>query len=228
LTRTDLRSPVLRPTELRYQEYRYARTGAKYLAVPLDPPEQMFFDVLGRRQTRRRFTAPLNEAAISALLWYSSKTLATRTEEGGHIWQHRPAPSGGGRHPIDLLVWESDTESPSLYDPIAHSLVEFETSEPSSARELIDRARTLVPFESASVIWFVAQFDRTLSRYEFGESVVWRDAGVLLGILCLIAEALGVSCCPLGMTGEPCISRLLGSDELTTGAGGLLLGRADG
>ena len=225
MKRTNLESPALRPSELPYREFHYPRRAANYLSVPSPLSRATLFDVLESRQTCRSFEGPLDEPALSTILWYSSKTRTTRREASGFVWQHRPSPSGGGRHPLDLLVWQSDTVGPCLYDPIAHSLVELNANTPSAGEELIAHTRHIVPFKTASLIWFAAQFDRTLSRYQHGESVVWRDAGVLTAAICLIAEALGLSCCPLGITGEPFISRLLGSKSLVVGAGGLLIGR---
>jgi hypothetical protein len=47
----------------------------------------------------------------------------------------------------------------------------------------------------------VASFERTLNRYPAGSSLVWRDVGVLLGLLHLAAADLGLSSCILGTSG---------------------------
>jgi hypothetical protein len=82
----------------------------------------------------------------------------------------------------------------------------------------------VIPIGGATILWLAAQFDRTMARYENGESLVWRDAGCFLGTLDLTAEALGMSFCQLGLTGEPWISQTLGSGHRVVGAGGCLVG----
>jgi hypothetical protein len=79
--------------------------------------------------------------------------------------------------------------------------------------------------EQARMLWFGAQFERTLSKYENGESLVWRDAGALLATLSLVAECLSLNCCAIGITGEPFVSGMFGKDSNVVGVGGLLVGR---
>jgi hypothetical protein len=76
-----------------------------------------------------------------------------------------------------------------------------------------------------TVIWLLAQPARTARKYRHPESLIWRDAGILIGTIALVAEALGVACTPLGPTGEPWLSRALGAQGCLAGLGGVLLGR---
>jgi len=75
------------------------------------------------------------------------------------------------------------------------------------------------------MLWFAAQFDRTLSRYNNGESLVWRDSGALAATIALVAECLHLSSCAIGITGEPFISQILDSKGALVGVGGLLIGQ---
>jgi hypothetical protein len=52
-----------------------------------------------------------------------------------------------------------------------------------------------------AVVFLVANLSRTLSRYPAGTSLVWRDAGVLLGLLHLCASDIGLGSCIAGMSG---------------------------
>jgi hypothetical protein len=47
----------------------------------------------------------------------------------------------------------------------------------------------------------VAHIERTLSRYDEGMSLLWRDAGALLATLHLSATELGLASCIVGATG---------------------------
>ena len=44
----------------------------------------------------------------------------------------------------------------------------------------------------------IAEPQKTLSKYTDGASLVWRDAGVLLGNLALVASYLNINFCPIG------------------------------
>ena len=82
----------------------------------------------------------------------------------------------------------------------------------------------VVSVGQGTIIWFGAQFDRTLSRYKDGESLVWRDTGALIATISLVAECLNLNCCALVIIGEPHFSQLLNSKGIVIGVGGLLVG----
>jgi len=69
----------------------------------------------------------------------------------------------------------------------------------------------------------VAEPGKTSAKYSSSSSLVWRDAGVLLGHIGLAAESLGLNYCPLGITGEPWVSQLDSQGKLS-GVGLALLG----
>lgn len=52
-----------------------------------------------------------------------------------------------------------------------------------------------------ATLFACASFDRTLTRYPQGSTLVWRDAGVLLGYLHLAAFAGGLASCIVGTAG---------------------------
>ena len=71
----------------------------------------------------------------------------------------------------------------------------------------------------------VAEPGKTAAKYANSESLVWRDAGVLLGYMSVVAEALGLGFCPLGITGQAYVSAL-SADARLTGVGLAVVGRA--
>jgi hypothetical protein len=88
------------------------------------------------------------------------------------------------------------------------------------ARDYTGRA---VPADGAVLIGLVAEAGKTAAKYEAEQSLVWRDAGVVLGYLSLVAEILQLSFCPLGMTGDEFVKPMSASGQLR-GAGLVLLG----
>ncbi|WP_169732561.1 hypothetical protein [Derxia gummosa] len=65
---------------------------------------------------------------------------------------------------------------------------------------------------------------KTAAKYVNPESLVWRDAGVVLGYMSIVAEVLGLSFCPLGITAHAELTNLFGPNECLFGAGLALLG----
>lgn len=73
----------------------------------------------------------------------------------------------------------------------------------------------LVVAPSATLLLLVAEPGKTAAKYLNPDSLVWRDAGVLLGYLSLAAEALGLAFVPLGATGDPWAGTLVDEAGLT-------------
>lgn len=224
----DIAAPSPRPKAVgqAYKEFIYYRPAGTLLPIP-KPRRVSFFRVLADRRSRRPLR-PLSAHHLGAVLWFSAKEFARRGTPGaGNYWEHRAVPSAGGCHPIDVLV--RDGAKPRLawkrYNPRSHGLASL-IIEDSSALRAHDR--TLKPMvgelRNASLLWLLAQPNRTARRYHNPESLIWRDAGVLIGVIALVAEALGLACTPLGATGEPFLSRALGGRGKVFGLGGILIG----
>jgi SagB-type dehydrogenase family enzyme len=224
MTHIDLPSPIPRDTPVPYTEFSYPVTDREYLAIPESPNESSFWDVLASRRSRRA-VGPLGETQLAHLLWYSAKTRAARREQDGFLWQSRPSPSGGGRHPVDLIVVHAERGKAivRLYDPIAHALCTLSVDQ-HRAFSFYGQAKAIITAEDGVLLWFVAQFGRTLERYVDGESLVWRDAGALLATVYLVCEALGLACCAIGPSGDPDIPQIIGGENELRGVGGCIVG----
>ena len=70
----------------------------------------------------------------------------------------------------------------------------------------------------------VGDMNRVAALYERPESLLWRDAGVLLQTLALVATAYRLALCPLGILGTAVV-RALGLPEPILGVGVALIGR---
>jgi len=119
MNRIDLASPVPREQELPWEPFQYVTGPSLYMSLPGSVPPASLWEVLDSRSSRRAF-GPLSEQALSELLWYSGKTRKVSREKGRTTWESRPAPSAGGRHPIDVLILDRGAENwrIRLYDPI--------------------------------------------------------------------------------------------------------------
>lgn len=233
-----------------YDAFAYA-AGARVRLPPVATPRARFADVLEWRRTRRAF-GPLDAEALSALLWFTARTLETDASAPAGsrgVWEHRVTPSAGGRHPIDVWVSRAKSDWPSAegnfaayargdagrrtlwcYDPVCHALVAMKPADVAAQAELDSLpARVLEDgrgVENATVLWHAAQFGRTEAAYINPDTLVWRDAGCLVATTALVAAGLRLACCPLGATGEPYISRVAGATAgQVRGVGGCVIGR---
>lgn len=198
----------------------YRIRSMEYLPLPYPFPHIDYFTVLQRRRSSRQM-GPLQPEDLSKLLWCAAKTLSTEDADG--TWEHRIPPSAGGCHPIDIFL--IGKKRFRWYDPIGHALADVVTVNLRGVEELFLTIDNVLSVGCGSVIWQVAQVGKTLAKYDDGETLVWRDAGVVLATICYTAEALGLAACPLGITGEPWISELLGETESpVVGIGGCLIG----
>ena len=133
---------------------------------------------------------------------------------------------GRWEHPLNILIFRSEGEStvPELYEATAHALARVKLSTAEFLHQFLSHLNQVLKIEEGVIIWFAAQFDRTLAKYENGESLVWRDCGALLATISLVAEALDLNSCAVGITGEPYVSQMLTSNKQVIGAGGIILG----
>jgi hypothetical protein len=215
--------PTPRERELPYEPFQFPTKSISWLSLPNEPADRSCLEVLHRRRSRREF-GRLPRAKLSALLWYSAKTLATFKESSGFLWEHRPAPSAGGRHPIYIAVFEPRNEPVPvfLYDAHRHALLELDVPHERTMR-FISAIAAVVPTQSGSILWFIADRLRTLTRYSDGDSLIWRDAGSLLATISNAAEGLDLNCCAYGVTGDSWVSDILPTPRFS-GTGGCIVG----
>lgn len=223
MKRIEIGSPVLRDQELSYQEFIYPILSRQFLPEPIINDSAPFLEVVSRRRSQRTFR-PLTSEQLNALLWHSSRTIDLSPPRLQVRWEHRPAPSGGGRHPIDVVIIQPKASGDEmfLYQSIPHALATLNANQ-ENINELLLAAEKILPRQEATLLWFGAQFERTLSRYENGDSLVWKDVGALTATFSFVAESLNLNFCPLGITGEPHLSRCLQTIKVT-GVGGAYVG----
>lgn len=180
--------------------------------------------VLADRRSRRDFTAPATLDDLAAMLELCCRTRELRASDLGFDLEFRPHPSAGAIHCVHTLVQRVIDEDWMYYDAQAHQLVSL-LGTSAAANAARSTANALVPATNSSLIALVAEPDKAATKYENPGSLIWRDAGVLLGYFSICAEALGLSFCPLGITGQPILDRELDEQGRLCGVGMALLGR---
>lgn len=217
----NLGNPEVRAEPGHYQPFTWP--NGTFYALPKVKAigDTGILNLLDHRRTRRTFNA-LSAAQLGQLLWRSARTQAIAESNYGFDLELRPAPSAGAIHPIHILTHLPGTPNWSRYDSHRHGLVELAGSVEAFGG-LVEQCHQILPTDQATRLLFVAEPGKTAAKYQHGESLIWRDAGALLAIMAVIAEALDYTFCPLGITGEPWAGRLA-SPGVLTGVGVALVG----
>jgi len=226
LKRTELGSPSRREPRDSYIDFSYSIGHVDYLNVPSEPLPASLPDLLKSRESRREFS-PLDKESLSALLWHSVATKLLYKDAAWGIVEKRNYPSPGPTFPVDILTaqGEGGFSHIHLYDNRAHALESVEGCNVEAKDHLYAAVEAVLPMNGATYLIYAAQFGRTTAKYVDGESLVWREAGVLDATFYLVAEALGLSACSIGITGEPWVSGMLNSGGKVLGVGGMLVGQ---
>ena len=109
------------------------------------------------------------------------------------------------------------------YNPFEHSLNQLANSY-CDLTPLLNHVDEIIHIKNATLIWFVAHASRTNSKYDHAESLIWRDAGALIGNIQMVCTALRLNSCGIGTLGEPYISTFFNNAAGVFGTGGLLIG----
>lgn len=201
MTWIDLGNPSPLDIPIPYHPLEWPAAEVIKLPVPNDLKKCDFFEVLEGRRSRRVFEK-ISMNQIADLLWYCCRIQRNKHADLGFPLSLRSYPSAGSIHPIHVLINWPRKEGWLRYDPLEHALIVIPNSQDNAAatRVAVD---SVVASKNGVIFMFLAEPGKTFSKYVDANSLVWRDAGVLLGYLSLIAQALKLSFCPLGITGEP-------------------------
>lgn len=180
-----------------------------------------FNEVLNQRFSKRDFDY-LDIKRLGSFLWNACRTRGIAVSELGFDLEHRSSPSAGAIHPIHIIIKRPEDSRWWLYQPQTHSILEIKQADWKLA-PLYKHSLTVLGGDNATRILFLAEPGKTLGKYQNGCSLIWRDAGALLGVMALTATAQGLNFCPLGITGEPWASNLAEQGKLA-GVGLALLG----
>jgi SagB-type dehydrogenase family enzyme len=158
-----------------------------------------FRSVLDRRTSVRDVDAPSFDQ-LGAFLWHGARVRATAIGSRGR-WERRAAPSAGGLHPIELFVLEYNATRLFRYDPLRHCLDSLADLDVGGLAKVHDGFATLAPESRGAFLIFLGNRALVDARYYNGDSLLARDAGALIATLHLVATALDLGFCALGLLG---------------------------
>ncbi len=195
--------------------------------IPLERPEleqrirsdAPLADVMERRRSiRRPGPRPITLRELAEVLFRCARVRAVLPgSHAGDEISSRPHPSGGARYPLEfyLAVHRCDGLPQGLYryDPAAH-LLERVGGPDGSVGELLD-GTALGPERPDVLVVMAARLLRVSWKYQtIAYTTVLKDAGVLLQSFYLVATAMGLSCCAVGISDPDVFARASGTDAL--------------
>ncbi|MBO9548924.1 nitroreductase family protein [Pseudomonas sp.] len=223
MTWIDLGDPVPRSTPERYTPIDWRVGEVHQLPTPTQALDRPFGEVLDTRATHRTFGV-VDDEQLGAFLWSTCRTRGSAASHLGFDLEHRAAPSAGATHPVHVVVSRPADRRWWLYQPDQHRLAELKDADVVLGG-LYKLSLEVLTGGDATRLLLLAEPGKTLGKYQNGCSLVWRDAGVLLGVMSLTAAAQGLHFCPLGITGDPWARALADQGQLA-GVGLALLGTA--
>lgn len=220
---TKLREPRPRKKPLPSRFYSFPFLSVITLPRPILRNAPQFYKVLASRHSRRNFETPLTSQQLGDLLWHSARTREQRSA-ANPFWESRIAPSAGGCHPIHVAVLRHpDTKDLALiYDGRHHALGVVSAEGIVFTRALCEIAACL-PIGRGTILWFLADMDRTTAKYRNPESLVWRDSGALLATISFVSQAMNLQACGLGIHETPTLRRIFRLPPSVVGVGGCII-----
>ncbi len=197
--------------------------GLRRLPTPTQEIKGCWDDLLARRQTDYRSTSVDIETA-GTICWFTSRNIRTFDGKSGQL-SHRPTPSAGALHPIELVI-TGLLGSPGAwwYRPAEHAFALLDGGD-SMLHALETETADCLPVEPASQIWLLGDIEKVAAKYERPETLLLRDAGFLLCTLTFTATAMGLAPVPIGVTANSIIPTGIEWSRPVVGLGGLHISR---
>lgn len=219
-----MNDPFPRDQARPYSPFAWPQGPALALPLRSEPLQVDMVGLMEQRQTRREFSREPTENELGDFLWLVCRNRASRPSPFGFEQESRPHPSAGGMHPIHVLLARPQ-QGWHYYEPVEHSLTQLPGSQMAAAQARQDSS-AVVPLNCGILIALAAEPGKTAAKYEHPESLVWRDAGAILGYMSIVAEALSLSFCPLGLLGGEFVTAAVSGDSRIQAAGLAILGAA--
>ncbi|HEU5429419.1 MAG TPA: SagB family peptide dehydrogenase [Actinocrinis sp.] len=201
-----------------------------------DPP---FTAVLeGRRSVRRFGESPLTAGELGDLLYRALRIRSLIGPAGAGPEQasvlDRPYPADGAIHELDFYVIVDHCDGVArgvyAYDAADHALLPVK-AESADVDALLEQARTAANMNGAppALVMITARFQRLFWKYAgLGYALALKHVGVVQQTLYLVATAMGLAACAIGVGEIEDSARILGLDWLAqSSVGGFALGHGD-
>jgi len=222
---TKLKPPYPRAKALSIQRYSFLYTGF----LPLPKIVKFRWPTLGRvlteRQSRRKFQTQLSFQELAGIVWHSARLRDKRVLENGFVWESRIAPSGGGCHPIHIVILGAPDfpRDVLIYDAEHDGFGVISSVEDRILRKALREIDRCLRVGKGTVLWFFADIAKTAGKYVNPESLIWRDSGALLATFLFVVEGMGLQACGLGIHDTPSLRKIFTLPPTVIGVGGCIV-----
>ncbi len=183
--------------------------------------------ILKKRQSKRSFSKelPLQCSQLGQVVVSSLGALpfgiSSQDDQGQKPLHRRPYPSAGARFPLEtyLLVFNVEDLDPGLYHySPADNSVTFLNDGANVFKYLLEIVGFQWVVNAGALIILSAVFERAMEKYEEkGYRLALLEAGHAGQNICLMAEEVGLKCCPLALKDETKLNESIGIDGITEG-----------
>lgn len=163
-----------------------------------------FDAVLARRRSVRSFgERPVEFERLAEFLRRTCRSTDIGDHDGFEV-MHRPYPSGGAIHELEVYPIVRDVEGlePGIYhyDTHTHALEEVKRSKPAVEAATGEAAAAMGASSHPPVLFMItARFDRMFWKYEgLGYALILKNVGVLIQTMYLVGTDMGLGGCALG------------------------------
>jgi len=212
--------PIPRDTPSAWAPYEFDVVATEVLTHPGPPSSRSFADVVAKR--RSAVGGPIKLSSVAELLWYAVgwKGYAPSGRAGLPIaWS--TSPSSGGLQSINVICIADDGSSPQVYDPVNHAFLVLRADNELVHEENRKAIFSVTGAYNGCSLRLVGDRSKLCAAYENADSLLLRDAGAVLATVCLCAEWLGLSACPLGFLGNGMLPLLGLPEDRFQGVGGI-------
>jgi SagB-type dehydrogenase family enzyme len=179
--------------------------------------------VLQNRASKRDFVNPLTFADVSSLLWNSARSRELDEKSFKHS---RVYPSAGGCYPISigLLNAPEHEKTALIYHPKEHAFGVID-SPVETVSDAVNEISECLSVNRGTVFFFFANPEKLKWKYDHEESLMWRESGAILTTFYLVAAAMNLQCCGLGIHDTPNVRKSFHLPQSWDGAGGCIISR---
>ena len=185
----------------------------------------------GRRSRRGFGEPPVTLRQLGEFLYRTARQRGAFASETGQELGSRPYPGGGAIYELEIYLSVSACGglAPGLYHyaPREHRLWKL-ASPPEAVAELLRDAAdyALLPAAPQVLLTIAARFARVFWKYEgTGYALILKNVGVLYQTMYLVAEAMGLGACALGVGNADLFAVAAGVDyHAESSVGELILG----
>lgn len=197
--------------------------------IDLDPVSMLnfekksFLSVFKERRSARAFY-PITYSDLSKFLIVTHQLIHSDKTSSPFTIEYQPAMSSGGLQAITpLLKVVSDENRWFRYHNTQHTMIAID-GQADVLGEYLNNVNENLKLNGAIPIVYAGDLKRLRGKYQNPDSLLWRDAGVMMNVHAMAATYLGLSYSPIGQLGQPIISDLKGCSRSVIGCGMAILG----